>query len=501
MHQDKHFFSKLLRKNIWIYFFSFLIAPTGYVVKIVISNSVSIEELGTLYAAMSLMTILSSYNDFGTTESLNYFLPGYIHEKDKKKITSTFSIAIVTNLITSFTLSACLFWGAHWLAQNYFSTPLAGTLLQILLIQFVAGNLFSTVSSFFQAIQDVRLQKSVDFIRMFFLMCLVCALWFFNLSTIQYYAWAWSAGMLFGLFLAATLLAYKYHNYFTLRGWRFSAVEFKTVIKYAFWVMLSANVWMLLSQVDMQMVVYMLGTKDAGYYSNYLSMLRIPYLFLLPGIYFLFPVFTDLLKKDDHKKVVAIHAFCYELFTIVGLMMTSFFMIFGDTLTTTLFGSGYDVSAKILLYSAPFLLFNFLLQIDFQILSATGRPRTKMFILLAWVWLNLITNFIFIRWWWVFGSAFACGIGWLFIWTLTFYQTKKFAATFRWPVFLQNLVGIGLLSWAMYHVHLEAYFQGRVELLMGIFGVIILYAIVFVVFNWSEFRRFQRIFRSKHILW
>lgn len=242
MHQDKHFFSKLLRKNIWIYFFSFLIAPTGYVVKIVISNSVSIEELGTLYAAMSLMTILSSYNDFGTTESLNYFLPGYIHEKDKKKITSTFSIAIVTNLITSFTLSACLFWGAHWLAQNYFSTPLAGTLLQILLIQFVAGNLFSTVSSFFQAIQDVRLQKSVDFIRMFFLMCLVCALWFFNLSTIQYYAWAWSAGMLFGLFLAATLLAYKYHNYFTLRGWRFSAVEFKTVIKYAFWVMLSANV-------------------------------------------------------------------------------------------------------------------------------------------------------------------------------------------------------------------------------------------------------------------
>ncbi len=338
MHQDKHYFSRLLRKNIWIYFFSFLIAPTGYVVKIVISNSVSIEELGTLYAAMSLMTILSSYNDFGTTESLNYFLPGYIHEKDKKKITSTFSIAIITNLITSFTLSAFLFFGAHWLAQNYFNTPLAGTLLQILLIQFIAGNLFSTVSSFFQAIQDVRIQKSIDFIRMFFLMCLVCALWFFNLSTIQYYAWAWSIAMLSGLLVAILLLAYKYHSYFTLRAWKFNSLEFKTVIKYAFWVMLSANVGMLLSQVDMQMVVYLLGTRDAGYYSNYLSMLRIPYLFLLPGIYFLFPVFTDLLKKDDHKKVIAIHAFCYELFTVVGLMMTSFFMIFGDTLTTTLFG-------------------------------------------------------------------------------------------------------------------------------------------------------------------
>lgn len=204
--------------------------------------------------------------------------------------------------------------------------------------------------------------------------------------------------------------------------------------------MLSANVGMLLSQIDMQMVVYMLGTRDAGYYSNYLSMLRIPYLFLLPGIYFLFPVFTDLLKKNEHKKVIAIHAFCYELFTIVGLMMTSFFMIFGDTLTTTLFGAGYDVSAKILLYSTPFLLFNFLLQIDFQILSATGRPRTKMFILSAGVILNLITNYIFIRLWGVSGSAFATGIGWLFIWVLTFHQTRRFASTFRWPVFLQNLV-------------------------------------------------------------
>lgn len=72
---DHHYFSRLLRKNIWIYFFSFLIAPTGYVVKIIISNSVSVEELGTLYAVMSLMTILGSYNDFGMTESLNYFLP------------------------------------------------------------------------------------------------------------------------------------------------------------------------------------------------------------------------------------------------------------------------------------------------------------------------------------------------------------------------------------------------------------------------------------------
>lgn len=46
--------------------------------------------------------------------------------------------------------------------------------------------------------------------------------------------------------------------------------------------MLAANISTLLSQVDMQMIVYMLGVESAGYYTNYLSMMRIPFMFLLP---------------------------------------------------------------------------------------------------------------------------------------------------------------------------------------------------------------------------
>lgn len=225
-----------------------------------------------------------------------------------------------------------------------------------------------TMNTFFQSIQDTKLQKSIDFARMFLLMCLVCGLWFLDMHTIQAYAWSWSAAILGGLFLSVSVLAYKYHSYFTFDGWFFSWASYRDILKYAIWVMLSANVGMLLSQIDMQMVVYMLGVEAAGYYTNYLSLIRIPFLFLLPGVYFLFPVFSDLLKRGEERKVIAIHAFTYELFSILGLMMTSFFILFGTTLTTTLFGPGYETSGTILLYSAPFLLFNFLLQIDFQIL-------------------------------------------------------------------------------------------------------------------------------------
>lgn len=295
---DKQFFSRLLRKNIWIYFFSFIIAPTGYVVKIVISNSVSVEELGLLYAVMSFMTILGSYNDFGMTESLNYFLPGYVHDKNAKKITNTVSIALATQMASTTILALCMFFGASWLNDHYFhSTGQATILLHILVLQFFADNIFRTISTFFQAIQDTRSQKSMDFLRMFLLMCIVCGLWFFDFHTITNYAWAWSISVSTAVFVSIFILVSKYHSYFVFSGWKLDRSEYIRVFKYAFWVMLSANVGMLLSQIDMQMVVYMLGAESAGYYTNYLSLIRIPFLFLLPGVYFLFPVFSDLLKR------------------------------------------------------------------------------------------------------------------------------------------------------------------------------------------------------------
>jgi O-antigen/teichoic acid export membrane protein len=98
---------------------------------------------------------------------------------------------------------------------------------------------------------------------------------------------------------------------------------------------------------------------------------RIPFLFLLPGVYFLFPVFSDLFKRGEVATVKTLYTFCYEIFAGIAVLMTSYFMIFGHELATSLLGSDFAPSGYVLLFSAPFLLFNFLMQIDFQILSST----------------------------------------------------------------------------------------------------------------------------------
>ena len=75
---DETLADKFIKKGFWLYFFTFLIGPLGYIVKVVVSHDLSVEEVGMVYGVISFVMFISSYNDLGCTESLNYFLPSLI---------------------------------------------------------------------------------------------------------------------------------------------------------------------------------------------------------------------------------------------------------------------------------------------------------------------------------------------------------------------------------------------------------------------------------------
>lgn len=475
-------------------------APLGYVIKIIMTGTVSQEDYGVFVAVISFVMILGAYNDFGMAESLNFFLPEHLHKKDKKKITETLSIALVTQIISSSLLAIMLFFGANILSKYYFETDSAWPLLQIFIIFFFWDNIFRSINTFFQSIQDTKLQKWTDFLRnlLQFILIFCVALWG-NASIINY-AWAYNGSVILWVVISLGILYYKYNTFFTFDGWRFSRDAYSKVFKYAIFVMLSANVSALLGQIDKQMIVVMLGTTQAGIYDIYLSLIRIPFMFLLPGVYFLFPVFSDLLKKQDTQKVQMIYTFTYELFSVLAIFMTSFFIFFGDELVYMLFPD-YLTSGKILLYSSPFLIFNFLLQIDFQLLNALWKPRKKTIILLLALGVNLITNYIFLKLWGIVGSAFASGIGWVFIWILSFREIREYLNHFRWNIFLKNLFGVAIFSLLTTYIHMTDFLSGRLQIFGGILCAMVLYGILFISLNAGEFLRIRKLFNIGKNLW
>ena len=79
--QDQTLWEKLIKKWFWLYFFSFLVAPAGYLIKLFVSNSLSVSDVWVLYSIISLISLLNTYNDLWLTESLQYFLPRFLLKK------------------------------------------------------------------------------------------------------------------------------------------------------------------------------------------------------------------------------------------------------------------------------------------------------------------------------------------------------------------------------------------------------------------------------------
>lgn len=82
---------------------------------------------------------------------------------------------------------------------------------------------------------------------------------------------------------------------------------------------MTANIGTILSQIDMQIIIYFLGATATGYYSNYLSLLNIPFILISPIIGFLFPVISELHGREDVPKMYLIHERFSLYFSIIAI--------------------------------------------------------------------------------------------------------------------------------------------------------------------------------------
>ena len=384
---------KFIKRGAWLYLFSFLIGPLGYGIKIAISYNLSVSEVGLLYGILSFIGLISSFNDLGMIESLNYFIPKLLAKNEYEKAKSFIVYAGVVMLATSLALMSGLHFSAPWLATHYFHVPEATGIIQIFAVFLFLTNVLHFNVTIFSIYQNTKHQKWTEFFRL--IVTLGFALWLTLHSTgnISAYAWAWNYGV-----FAATIMSlwnvWRLHLGSLHRDYsmRMNRAHIKELLEYSLWSLLALNIGIVLSQLDMQLLVFLKGTEDAGYYSNYLSLIGIPFVFTSPLVGFIFPVVSAYAGKGDTEKLTRIKTAFTRIFTVIGFVGMLMFFLYGQSLGAFLFGEKFRISGEILMYSTPFLIFNFLLQINFQILGGTGRVKERLKIMLVGLIVNLIMN-------------------------------------------------------------------------------------------------------------
>ena len=489
---------KFLKKGFWLYLFSFIIAPMGYVIKIILSGELEVSEVGIIYGIISLIVMLSAYNDLWMSESINHFVPKFVTEKRNDKIKSILLYALIAQMFTGLTIVLCFLFFADSIALNYFKSAQASWVLQVFAFYFIGINITQVLTMFFISIQNTFAQKIIEFFRMFFTLLFTLWVFFFESSSIMLYSYAWLAWVYIWVVIAIVLFYAKYYKkYFQNEKVIWEKQFIRSIFTYGFFVFLWAQASVLLGQIDMQMIIYILGTTDAGYYTNYLSIIGIPFIIIGPIFALLFPVFSEMHSKGEDSKIALVKEIFTNNFLILGSAINLFFFTFALPITYVLFGSKFLTSGYILQCSILFLIFNFLLQINFNILAWIGKVAQRAKIVGYAVILNIITNIIFIYFYWVYGAAIATWIGWIYIWVMSERIIKwSYTITIHWGIILKNI----FILWMFSAVVLSIFWNfsqfldifTRLQWFVIMLWISSIYFCLFFVINKSMLQRFIR---------
>jgi stage V sporulation protein B len=441
MLQEETLARKFVRKWFWLYLFTFLIAPLGYIVKMVISRDLSVEDVGVIYGVISFVTLIGVYNDLWFTESLNFFLPKYIVNKEIGKAKYLLKLAFFAQGISSVIIAAFLFFLAPWIAEHYFHHEAVSTVLRIAGLFFIGINILHISTTLFTVTQDVKFQKMTEFIRMASTAIGTIILFLSDTGNTENYMWIWVSGVFLSM-IFAFFFAYHRHyrdNFLSIES-SLTRAERNEFIRYAGATLLTANIATILSQIDMQLIIFLLGAAATGYYSNYLSLMNIPFIFIAPIIGFLFPVISELYGRSDKLKMRLIHERFSLYFSIIGVWISFFLLQFGEELAVTFFGNAFELSGYILMFSAPFIIFNLMNQVNFQILAGTGQIGTRARILAIAIPINLVLNLVFIHTHMISWAALAVGLSWIPLWYMSHRATREYHGNFSLPTFFKNII-------------------------------------------------------------
>jgi O-antigen/teichoic acid export membrane protein len=142
-------------------------APVGYLIKVIVSNSLSVEDIGIFYSVLGFVWLISNYHDLGLTEALKYFLPKYWIEKKYDEYKTTIVWTLIAQVTIGTLIAIAMYFGADRLAIHHFRSAEATQIIKILCRYFIGVNFISVFLSVYTAFQDTISYSILEATRLY----------------------------------------------------------------------------------------------------------------------------------------------------------------------------------------------------------------------------------------------------------------------------------------------------------------------------------------------
>ena len=370
--------------------------PLGYMVRLLLTKELSLEQFGLFYGILGFYTFISSINDFGFTETQIFFVSRYIHRKEFHKVKAAIYAQLMYQMAASLLCSVPIFFFARYISLSIFHIPYAEPVLLIMLLYFIASDFLRCTQTLYSAFQESEIISSFEPIRQ--VMCLL-GIFFITLcamqSEYQMIAWLWSAVYVF-LAIIYFVLFFSSHTYiFQAKSYSILKI-YSEYLPYSLPTFFANNTGLIYSFSISILLPMLKNIKEVALYNVSYPIASILLSLISPIATLLFPITS---RFDEAKNVSSIQNmilivinsgifFLLPLVTLITLYsQESIYFLFGHTYLNA------DVILKIFPFYFLFLILNRFLM---NILVGLGLQKKKLRILGITSCVNLISAIIFI---------------------------------------------------------------------------------------------------------
>lgn len=385
---------RLLRNGFWMYLLSFIIAPAWYLIKLMISRSLSVEDVWLVYSIIGFISLLSAFNDLWLTEALQYYLPHYIIDKEYGKAKTILIITWAVQFIWWIIVWWWLYIAAPRMAEHYFHSERAIDVLRLFCVYFLFINLFQVLQSVFAALQKVKLQYATEAIRLWIVVLSVGYLFFYETVTLWNFNVLWLVWMIIWTLVSVILFTQYYIKNFASCNIEYDKKLLKVQWSYARKVMVAMQAWVIYGNIWQQFAISFLGSYQAWIWSNYMTLFTAVWIAVNPVINYLFPLFTELYKKNEETKIKLMKKYLKQWLIIWSISIAIAWYFFSEWAATFLFWEKFLFSWTLFKRSSLFFFFILWTWIQWNILAWAWYVKERLHIILIWTFFSLILSYI-----------------------------------------------------------------------------------------------------------
>lgn len=470
---------KVIKSSLFVVILTLLASSFAYLIRVLLSHTLSVESYGLFYAVFGLFTIATAYIDLGFGYSIIYLFPKYIKLNNYSKAWNIFAYGQLIALSVSIVLSVIFIILAPFLSKNYFKVPGTEIIIYIFCAYLISFTIIYSLTQTFGGMQKEKYYSSISFVRWFLTVIFLLFFFIFGFSNIVYYAAAFALGHILTAVIYFFLLFQK-HKFLSSNKIIWEVLTFKEMLTFSLPVLLETIVYSLVLIGDNFFLVLFRGVKEVGIYNIIYPLSSIPIMLINPLTTLILPLVSHLMKGEKEKLRYFLEKIL-QMFPFVGLYFSLFIIIFPSSLVSLIFGQKWlglvEVPLVILCLGTTAILMSVILG---AITLGTGEVRKKLKATFFASVINLGLNALLIWQYGVIGAVIATS---LFALILCFLFTRiiKKAIEVRIPYFfyLKLILFSTIIFLTAKYVNIQI--NNWIDLIL--FGI--LYTIIYVVFGYT----------------